>query len=245
MNDAPEIQPDAVSLTSDLEAGEQISAFLAGISDIDDNPSQGIAITAAGGVGSWQYSTDGPTGVRSPPSDSAAFLLDANDYIKFTPTGVTTATLTYHAWDETTGQAGGTADLTVAGSTGGTTAFSTGTATGSVALDGNNAAPVANPDTDSSARTRVKSFDVLANDTDPDPFDQQALVSTGTATVTSANGAVSGIDATGAFTIVGGQIQFESGHAIRCAGGRRDGDGRRQLHDGRRRARPIVVDAGR
>ena len=54
MNDAPEIQPDAVSLTTGLEAGEQVSAFLAGISDIDDNPAQGIAITAAGGVGGWQ-----------------------------------------------------------------------------------------------------------------------------------------------------------------------------------------------
>jgi VCBS repeat-containing protein len=85
------------------------------------------------------------------------------------------------------------------------------TIAGTVNFTNVNDAPTAVADVGSAGENETKSFDVLANDTDPDAGDTKALVSIGTVTVTSANGAVSGINAAGAFSIVGGQIQFSPG----------------------------------
>jgi Ca2+-binding RTX toxin-like protein len=74
-----------------------------------------------------------------------------------------------------------------------------------------NDTPTANPDTGSAGENETKSFNVLANDTDPDAGDSKALVSIGAVSVSSSNGAVNGILAAGAFSIVDNQIQFSPG----------------------------------
>ena len=69
--------------------------------------------------------------------------------------------------------------------------------------------PTAIADTGSAGENETKSFDVLANDTDLDTGDTKTLNSPlGVVTVASANGDVNGIDASGAFSVVGNQIKF-------------------------------------
>jgi VCBS repeat-containing protein len=80
-----------------------------------------------------------------------------------------------------------------------------------VTVNGANDAPVANADTGSAGENEIKSFDVLANDTDADAGDSKSLVSLESVTVTSANGAIDGIDASSAFSIADGQVQFNPG----------------------------------
>jgi len=210
-NDAPVIASTSVSLGTSVATGEQVSAFLSGVTDVNLDDPHGIAITATGGSGTWQYSLDGTTWTTLTASDGAALLLDPSDYIRFVASGPTVASLTYHAWDETSGSAGTTADLTATGATGGTTAFSTGTATATVGLDGAKSPPVANPDAGSAGETQTTSFAVLANDTGGDPLDTLTLVSLDGVVVHSANGAIDGINASADFTIVNNQIQFAPG----------------------------------
>lgn len=210
-NDAPVIASTNVSLGASVATGEHVSTFLSGVTDVNLDDLHGIAISATGGSGTWQYSLDGTNWNTLTPSDNAALLLDANDYVRFVPSGPTVASLTYHAWDETSGSAGTTADLTAAAATGGTTAFSTGTATATVGLDGAKSPPVANPDTASAGETATMSFNVLANDTGGDQFDTLTLVSLDGVVVHSANSPIDGIDAAAAFTIVNNQIHFAPG----------------------------------
>ena len=74
-----------------------------------------------------------------------------------------------------------------------------------------NDAPTANPDTGSAGENETKSFDVLANDTDPDAGDSKTLVSIDAVSVSSPNAAVNGIVAVGALSIAGNQIQLSPG----------------------------------
>jgi hypothetical protein len=78
-------------------------------------------------------------------------------------------------------------------------------------INGVNDLPAAVADAGSAGENETKSFDVLANDADPDTGDTKTLMSLGTVTVTSANGAVNSIDAGGVFSIVGNQLQFAPG----------------------------------
>jgi VCBS repeat-containing protein len=135
VNDAPVIAPDSsASLTTIAEndtnnAGQTVASFLTGVSDPDANALQGIAITSAdngNGEGYWQYrlaGSDAWNGLSpSSLSDNAALLLKSGDYVRFVPISQGAGSLTYHAWDQTSGTAGGTANL--AAGTGGQTAFS-------------------------------------------------------------------------------------------------------------------------
>ncbi len=80
----------------------------AGWADADSGALKGIAITAVGGAGSWQYSTNGSTwaavGIVSP---SSALLLDATSRLRFQPDTLNggPASLNFRAWDRTTGTA--------------------------------------------------------------------------------------------------------------------------------------------
>ena len=152
INDAPVITPDNMTLLDITEdetanAGQPVWTFLCdAIDDVDNGAVQGIALTGTtNGNGHWEYSLDGGTtwasvGARS---ESAALLLREDDWMRFVPDGKngTTATLTYHAWDQTTGDAGDVVDLTAAGATGGTTAYSTDTDTVSIDVSDVNDAP--------------------------------------------------------------------------------------------------------
>jgi hypothetical protein len=130
-------------------AGTLISSLVAGqISDASNNASAGIAVTAVdGSAGSWQYTTDGGTNWFSlgGVSTGAARLLsaDALTRIRLVPAsdwnGTAAAGISFHAWDRTSGSAGGTADVSV---TGGTTAFSAASASSAITVTAVNDAPV-------------------------------------------------------------------------------------------------------
>ena len=85
----------------------------------------GIAITGTTGSGTWSYTLDGTTYTDiGTVSDGSALLLPKTAAIRYTPDGSTeeTASITYRAWDTTTGTAGEKVDAATNGSG---TAFST------------------------------------------------------------------------------------------------------------------------
>ena len=118
-NDLAAIDEDPISntgtLVSDLISGQ--------ITDPDAGALSGIAIIGVDNTnGTWEYTTNGG-GVWTAfgtPSTSAARLLaaDADTSVRFVPdadwNGTVTDGITFHAWDQTSGTAGGTADLTSA-----------------------------------------------------------------------------------------------------------------------------------
>lgn len=149
-NDAPSVTDTTPTLTStDIETARSavVSTFL-GSSDVDASAVAGLAVTATTGAGTWAYSLDGTTWTTFPAvSVNAALLLRSTDHVRYTPDGTTieTASLTFRAWDQTSGTAGDTADATVNGTT---TAFSTNTGTASLGVTDLNDAPTltgANP----------------------------------------------------------------------------------------------------
>ncbi|CAH2572323.1 Dentin sialophosphoprotein [Planktothrix rubescens] len=123
----------------------KIYSNLLPISDVDTTTiTEAIAITAADNNGTWQYSTNNGTTWTNFPSvsDSNALLLDAGNKVRFQPNtnynGTITNALTFRAWDKSTGTAGSTADTST---NGGTTAFSSNTATASIVVTAVNDAP--------------------------------------------------------------------------------------------------------
>ena len=74
-------------------------------------------------------------------SDASALLLRSTDSLRFVPDGqnADSATVTYRAWDQTSGTEGTKVD---ASTNGGTTAFSTATDTASITVTAVNDAPV-------------------------------------------------------------------------------------------------------
>jgi Tfp pilus assembly protein FimT len=98
------IQEDAVN-----NSGSLVSSFLSS-SDVDASAVTGIAVTANDNShGNWQFSTDGGANwvAFGTTSDAAARLL-RTDKIRFVPAAdyAGTATITYRAWDRTSGTAG-------------------------------------------------------------------------------------------------------------------------------------------
>jgi hypothetical protein len=126
------------SLVSDLIAGQ--------VSDADSGASTGIAITAADNSnGLWQYSRNGGASWTPVPavSNSSAYLLpaDATTKVRFVPSVNVNGThgLTFRAWDQTSGSAGGFADTST---NGGSTAFSSATVTSFITVNAIDQPPV-------------------------------------------------------------------------------------------------------
>ena len=150
-NAAPLLTSGTPALTTITEKdtgneGQSVESFVgASISDANVDALKGIAITAlASGNGVWQYRTDAGaawTAVGA-VSDGSALLLRASDTIRFVPNGVagTAASITYRAWDQTSGTPGDKVSTTA---NGGETAFSTATDTASIAVSDVNDAPTA------------------------------------------------------------------------------------------------------
>jgi hypothetical protein len=142
VNDAPVLAADApVLITRDENdvnnAGQTVASFIgATISDVDSGALAGIAITGSvNGNGGWQYSLDGGSSWASMGGLSAtqSLLLRPTDRVRFVPDARndTTGSLSYRAWDQTVGSAGGTASTV---SNGGTSAFSSGVNTASISI---------------------------------------------------------------------------------------------------------------
>jgi hypothetical protein len=142
VNDAPILDtvpnptlPD-VSKGNTNPAGTTVAALLGtAVTDPDLGAQQGIAITALTGTGfgTWQFSTDGVANwlTIETVSPLKALLLRATDMLRFVPSGglTGTATISYRAWDQTTGTAGSTMAV---GAGGGKSAFSLATEIASV-----------------------------------------------------------------------------------------------------------------
>ena len=161
VNDAPVLDNSgtpaltAVNEDETNPAGITIAALIATgaggdpITDVDAGALEGIAVIAVYNTnGTWQYSTNagGTWSAFGTPTTAAARLLGAdsvNNLIRFVPSadynGSVDPGITFHAWDQTTGANGATANVTT---NGGTTAYSTTTETASIAVNAVNDAPL-------------------------------------------------------------------------------------------------------
>jgi subtilisin family serine protease len=124
-------------LASANPPGDLVRDILAGtVGSPASGASVGLAVIGATGFGKWQYSRDGGRtwSELKMLSPSRARLLAPTDRIRFLPgpgwNGQ--ATLTYRAWDQSTGTDGSVVDLSGPASVGGRTAFSAATATAAV-----------------------------------------------------------------------------------------------------------------
>src|SRR5262245_50507431 len=134
-NRAPRIDPSGrprltpVPRGSIDPPGDLVGAVAGGaVTDADRGAKKGIAVvgTTSDG-GRWEYSLDGQRWWAVPAvSPSQALLLRFSDRVRFVPRPgfPGTATISFRAWDRTTGKAGALADLGDPDSTGGATAFS-------------------------------------------------------------------------------------------------------------------------
>ena len=154
INDAPILYASgSLTLTTIAEdttapAGLTISSMISSanagkIADIDGD-ADGIAIYSIDNTnGDWQYNLTGSGSwlALSGVSTGGARLLDADAMLRFVPTTdyVGNASLSFRAWDATSGTNGGTASVTT---NGGTSAFSSTTDTVSITITNVNDAPV-------------------------------------------------------------------------------------------------------
>jgi VCBS repeat-containing protein len=174
-------------------AGAAVSALLAGqASDVDAGALYGIAVTAVDAAhGGWEYSTDGGgswSAFGAPDPANARLLRDA-DRVRFVPDADWngSATITFRAWDRTSGAFGGTGDTTASG---GTSAYSAAVASAGVVVS-----PVGDAGADAAVGNEdgAIAVNVLANDS----FENPGRVLT--AVAGAANGAVA-FDAAGNVT---------------------------------------------
>ncbi len=120
VNDAPVLAPYSPTLPL-TENGGAYTATLAtllgsSVTDADSGAVEGIAIralTLAGGT--LEYSLDGTNWIAvSGVSSTNALLLRATDQMRFTPSSANGGQtfISYNAWDQTSGTAGGFANVT-------------------------------------------------------------------------------------------------------------------------------------
>jgi VCBS repeat-containing protein len=148
VNDAPVLSGanNFTSITEDqtTNGGDFVSTLISGkVTDVDAGAVNGIAVTSLNSsTGTWQYSIDGGTtwSAVGAVATNSALLLHSTDKLRFVPDGKnsTTASVTFQAWDQTSGSAGSKVDATTSG---GTTAFSTASATSNITVTSVNDAP--------------------------------------------------------------------------------------------------------
>ncbi|HJN07594.1 MAG TPA: Ig-like domain-containing protein [Pirellulaceae bacterium] len=113
------------------------------VTDEDTGAVEGIAVSAKTGNGTWQYSIDGGTNFVDvgTVNGTAARLLRATDWIRFVPDQEQSeiASITFRAWDQTSGAAGGTGNSDL---NGGETAFSLGEEIATIDVTDINDAPI-------------------------------------------------------------------------------------------------------
>ncbi|MDH5191905.1 MAG: DUF4347 domain-containing protein, partial [Gammaproteobacteria bacterium] len=149
VNDAPVLDnsgsPTLTTITEDdtNNSGDLVSAIVgATITDVDTGAVEGIAVTGlTSGNGIWEYKIGaGAWTAVGTVNATSSLLLAATDSLRFVPDGNNSdsATITYRAWDTTSGAAGSKVDTS---SNGGTTAFSTAEDTASITVTAVNDAP--------------------------------------------------------------------------------------------------------
>ena len=150
VNDAPVLTAASPTLTGIDEdatgnSGNLVSAIVgSSISDVDTGALQGIAIIGlTSGTGTWEYSINGGgtwTAIGT-VNDSSSLLLRSQDLVRLVPDGLngTSASLTYRAWDRTSGTEG---TMVSTASRGAATAFSIATDSVGITVTSVNDAPV-------------------------------------------------------------------------------------------------------
>jgi hypothetical protein len=141
VNDAPVLDTSSNPSLPDVSSGNAnpsgttIASLLgSAVIDSDAGALQGVAVTGFTlvGPGTWQYSLDGGSSWTNISFlNGKGLLLRASDMLRFLPSGTSTGTasISYRAWDQTSGTAG---QLVTVGIGGGTTAFSLATETATV-----------------------------------------------------------------------------------------------------------------
>lgn len=169
VNNAPVLDnsgnPTLPTITEDdiNNSGVVISGLVGtSITDADPADAKGIAITqAVYGNGRWEYRLVGGSWTNIPSgsvSNTQSLLLREIDSIRFVPNGQqgTTASISYRAWDQTLGSAGGIADTQT--NNGGSTAFSTAVEIASITVTSVNDAPVTQNVSRSLSEDTTRSF---------------------------------------------------------------------------------------
>ncbi|MCG8504601.1 MAG: cadherin domain-containing protein [Sphingomonadales bacterium] len=151
VNDAPVLSAGNVAQIPDINEDETgnggvvVSTLLgsSSVSDVDGTPQKAIAVIGADNTnGHWEYNAGSGWVDFGGVSSSSARLLDSNDKVRFIPAANYSGTnsgITFRAWDQSVGSAGGTYNITA---TGGTSAFSTATAVRGITVNQVNDAPV-------------------------------------------------------------------------------------------------------
>lgn len=149
VNDAPTVTDGANYVFAGTDentpgAAVTVATILAGVGygDVDAGALSGLALIGAAGPGAWRYSTDGGTTWLDVGAvdGGAALLLRGTDQLRFFTNGENggTGTLSFRAWDQTSGAAGSKVAI---GATGGESAFSTQVAGATIAVADVNDAP--------------------------------------------------------------------------------------------------------
>ena len=153
VNDAPTITSGYTYTLTTTDENTTSSATTAstiltaaGWADVDTSALSGLAITATTGNGTWQYSTDGTTWQAfGSVSTTSSLLLTSTSRVRYSPDSYNgeTATITYKAWDQTTGSAStnATANYANTATSGGSSAFSTNTSSAQIIVSSINDAP--------------------------------------------------------------------------------------------------------
>ncbi|MCA9036957.1 MAG: hypothetical protein KDA91_17600, partial [Planctomycetaceae bacterium] len=149
LNDASVLSPVSPAFSTITEddtanSGNLVSELLGNsVTDADVTAQQGMAITSINNShGIWQFSIDGSNwNDIGTVSESSALLLRASHRVRFVPDTIDadTASISYRAWDRTSGIAGTKVDVTI---NGGTTAFSAASDTATISVTAVNDAPV-------------------------------------------------------------------------------------------------------
>ena len=155
VNDAPGLVGAnalaAISEDPSANPGTTVAQLIAGhATDIDAGSAiAGVAVTNTSSAGGhWEFSADsGSHWATLTATDGSALVLGMSDLVRFVPdlnvqttvsttpqTQIAEPTLTFHAWDGTSGAAGAHVDLSDAGSTGGSSAYSVASATATLVI---------------------------------------------------------------------------------------------------------------
>ena len=186
VNDAPTLSTDTRSLNSIDEddtdnSGTQVSTILSSADSTDDpdGDTLGVAVTNVEDTdGHWEYSTDGGSSWTdvSTATPTASLLLADSERVRFVPSAEFNgdADVTLRAWDQTSGSVGGTDDTTV---NGGTTAYSSSTATASITVKAVNDAPLIDIGSDqtTTADTTKQTVTGFATGFDPGGDESQSI----------------------------------------------------------------------
>ncbi len=213
VNDAPTVSDGAmVTLAGTDEDNISPSTTVGSIvtsaawADVDSGAVQGIAVTSTTGNGIWQYFAGGVWTDFGVTTHTASLLLNDSTLIRYRPDQLNgeVAEFTFRGWDQTSGTASASESPQYANSTthGGSTAFSTQTASAQLIVAAVNDAAVVVADVNTAyeaggyANASPGSNpigNVIANDSDVDTGDTLIVTGVEASTVASASGNVNSV----------------------------------------------------